>query len=190
MDNRSGKTLFDKLYLLSQIVQDVCDIDDIKSVAPFLTKAQFQILKILSVTGSKTVSDIADLFNVSRPAISKTVEKLAKQLLIIRTEQETDRRSATLSLTKLGERMIINYNGNRNRRQLKVKENFSEKEMDQFEHYIERYISTCVEYQDGLDLVCMQCDGHFSEDCTFKDISESCYYKIKLTEKSEKKIKD
>ncbi len=189
MDDRSGRTLFDKLYLLSQIIQDVCDVDDIKSVAPFLTKAQFQILKILSAAGTKTVSEIATLFNVSRPAISRTVDKLVKQHLVLRTEQEADRRSAMLSLTRLGERMITNYNGNRSRRMEKVQENFTPEEMQQFETFIERYIGTCIEYQEGLDLVCMQCDGHFSEDCSFRDLSESCYYKVRLTEKSSREEK-
>lgn len=158
-------------------------MDDIKSVAPFLTKAQFQILKILSVTGTKTVSDIASLFNVSRPAISKTVDKLVKQHLVIRTEQESDRRSAMLSLTKLGERLIMNYNANRNRRQEKLEEYFTAEEMGLFEEFIERYINSCISYQEGLDLVCMQCDGHFSDNCGFKEISDSCYYKVRMAEK-------
>ena len=125
MTNQIGKTLFDKLFLLTQIVQDVCDVEDIKSVAPTLTKAQFQLLKILSVAGTKTVSEIATLFNVSRPAISKTVDKLVKQFLITRTEVELDRRSVMLSLTTLGENIIKNYQAQRNRRFDKIKENFS-----------------------------------------------------------------
>jgi len=183
LDTETGKRLFDKVYLLSQIIQDVCDVDDIKSVAPFLTKAQFQILKILSVTGTKTVSDIAALFNVSRPAISKTVDKLVKQHLVLRTEQETDRRSAMLSLTTLGERLIINYNGNRSRRLETMEKNFTENEMQLFEDFIERYINSCIDFQDGLDLVCMQCNGNFSDKCSFRELSESCYYKVRVQEK-------
>ncbi|MCK5519738.1 MAG: hypothetical protein KAI81_01380, partial [Candidatus Marinimicrobia bacterium] len=116
----------------------------------------------------------------------KTVDKLAKQFLITRTEQEMDRRSTMLSLTKLGERMIMNYNGNKSRRQEVFQKNYSREEMEKFEEFIDRYINTSIEYHDGLELVCMQCDGNFSEKCTFKEISESCYYKVNKTEKKQK----
>jgi len=55
--------------------------------------------------------------------------------------------------------------------------------MAEFENYIERYISTCIEYEDSFDLVCMQCNGQFKDRCSFRDISDSCYYKVRTTEK-------
>lgn len=171
--------LFNKLYLLTQIIQDVCDVNDIKAVAPSLTKTQFQLLKILDVGGAKTVSELAEIFNISRPAISKTVDKLAKQHLIDRTEVENDRRSVTIALTILGERILVNYNGHRSQRLSQIYENFTEEEIALFDRMIDKFIDKCVDFQDNMELVCLQCDGTFNDNCKLKDRSDSCYYRLR-----------
>lgn len=178
----AGQSLLEKVYLLSQIVQDVSEASDIEKVAPFLTRSQFQVLKVLSAGAEKTSSQLADIFNISRPAISKTIDKLVKNLLVNRVDSESDRRSALLSLTLLGEKLIASYNHQRFRRLEEIQREFSNEEIVIFEKLVNRYINTLVAIDKNVDLICVQCEGQYQHVCSFKEFSENCSFKVRTAD--------
>ena len=61
-----SQRLQEKLYILAQIIQTVSDANDMKTAAPMLTKSQFQLLNIISMSGGRTVSELADLLGRRR----------------------------------------------------------------------------------------------------------------------------
>lgn len=66
---------------------------------------QFHILRHVS-QGRDTVSQLADVKRISRPAISQAVQALVDKGLILRSRHSRDRRRIQLSLTRAGEDLL------------------------------------------------------------------------------------
>ena len=66
---------------------------------------QFHILRHIH-KGVKSVSDLADVKHISRPAISQAVDLLVEKGYITRTQNSQDRRFVELSLTGSGRQLI------------------------------------------------------------------------------------
>ncbi len=168
----------DNIRLLSQIIYDVCEQNYLKSISPSLSRNQLHILKVLMVSGAKSVSEIAEIFNVSAPAASRTVEKLVKGKLVTRTPVNSDRRSVTVNLTKKGETVVIEYDNIRFQKQSEALGHFTPAELKTFNTLLEKYIHHCVEQEDKISLICLQCDGTFRENCQIKEQNQTCFYAI------------
>jgi len=172
------QNLYEKLVLLSQVIQNVCDVEDMKSAGRGLTKQQFQLLRIVSSSGVITISDMAQILGISRPAASKAVEKLVSLLLICRTESEIDRRSMNLTLTAVGERVLTNYTGCQSKRLEQIKGAFTPDEIILFQDLIDRFVEKCIELQEDIELVCLQCHSSFEEVCSFHVSDKTCYFQV------------
>jgi len=70
-----------------------------------LTVEQFQILRLIR-KGCHSVSDLAEVQQISRSAISQTMDALVGKGLVTRREQTRDRRCVNLELTELGNSML------------------------------------------------------------------------------------
>lgn len=66
---------------------------------------QFHILRHIR-RGHDTVSDLAEAKNISRPAVSQAVERLAARGLVARTRDSDDRRHVRLALTDAGSALL------------------------------------------------------------------------------------
>lgn len=70
-----------------------------------LTFEQFHILRHVK-KGRRTISQLAEAKNITRPAVSQAVELLVNKRLLMRTQEVDDRRFVTLSLTQAGESLL------------------------------------------------------------------------------------
>jgi DNA-binding MarR family transcriptional regulator len=70
-----------------------------------VTVEQFHVLRYVR-RGLKSVSDLADARNISRPAVSQAVEVLVHKGLLTRTQDATDRRYVALALTPEGHALL------------------------------------------------------------------------------------
>jgi DNA-binding MarR family transcriptional regulator len=70
-----------------------------------LSVEQFHILRHIR-RGQGTVSELAEVRNISRPAVSQAVEALVQKGLIVRTTDPYDRRHIRLALTEAGNRLL------------------------------------------------------------------------------------
>ncbi len=66
---------------------------------------QFQIVRLIRA-GKTSVSEIADARNISRPAVSQTVDTLVNRGLLTRTQDTDDRRHMNLALTPSGTQLL------------------------------------------------------------------------------------
>ena len=66
---------------------------------------QFHILRFIR-HGHNSVSDLADVRNISRPAVSQGVDALVSKGLISRTQSKEDRRYVQLELTPEGNALL------------------------------------------------------------------------------------
>lgn len=70
-----------------------------------ITIEQFHILRHVR-KGIQSVSDLAEVKQISRPAISQAVELLVEKGLITRQQSTTDRRFVRLELTEDGHKLL------------------------------------------------------------------------------------
>lgn len=181
--NHSGNAqqIAENLHILSHIVRDVCEKKYLENSAPsFITNTQFTILRILSNTDSITVTELAELLQVSKPAASKNVDILFRNKLVNRVILETDRRTTSLSLRPKGKKIVQNYDLLRLNQQCNVLDNFSEEEQVQFVSLIEKYILQCIADQSfDLEVLCLQCSGRLGEQCSVGKHAGNCHFKVR-----------
>jgi len=66
---------------------------------------QFHVLRYVR-RGTNSISDLATAKNISRPAISQTVDALVNKGLLTRTQNKEDRRFVELTLTESGNALL------------------------------------------------------------------------------------
>ncbi len=159
--------LVDNVHLLSRLVIDVLEKENIKKLLPMsLTRNQLNILRILHNSGSKSVKELANIIDVSNAAVSKNVEKMVKRNLVKRQATTSDRRQAEVSILKAGVEYLNQHDESWQDRQYKILSEFSTVEMDQFNHLVDKYIKGCLKEDRSVDLICLQCGGLYDEGCT------------------------
>jgi DNA-binding MarR family transcriptional regulator len=70
-----------------------------------MTEEQFQVLRRIR-RGIASVSTLADASQISRSAVSKSVDALVRRGLIFRSQDPDDRRNIPLALTDEGQRVM------------------------------------------------------------------------------------
>jgi DNA-binding MarR family transcriptional regulator len=71
-----------------------------------LSIPQFRTLRFIQSHTEPTLSSLADSLGLTLPSVSKLVDGLVKQELIIRHESASDRRCLSLALTPAGESIV------------------------------------------------------------------------------------
>jgi DNA-binding MarR family transcriptional regulator len=71
-----------------------------------LSVPQFRTLRFIQVHADSTLSNIAEHLGLTLPSVSKLVDGLVKQELVIRHESASDRRCLSLALTAAGESIV------------------------------------------------------------------------------------
>lgn len=166
--------------ILSQIISELFENSFLKEFdLNYLTKTQFNILRILSSTGRHTVSRIADILQISRAAASKNIEKLVRYNLVSRQEMEGDRRNVEVSLLTSGKKIINSYIQLRIQKQNEALANFSDKDKEKFATLLGKYVRQCLNGEKNIDLICMQCKGNIVDECTIGEFNQECRFHIK-----------
>ncbi|WP_174937606.1 MarR family winged helix-turn-helix transcriptional regulator [Burkholderia lata] len=70
-----------------------------------ITKSQASILHVLDGEASLTAGELADACGIAGSAVTRLVDRLEAQYLVVRTQKEDDRRVVYLSLTCDGRRI-------------------------------------------------------------------------------------
>jgi DNA-binding MarR family transcriptional regulator len=73
---------------------------------PDLSIPQFRALRFIQTHQETTLSSLADHLGLTLPSVSKLVDGLVKQELVLRQESATDRRCLSLGLTPQGESIV------------------------------------------------------------------------------------
>lgn len=127
------RQLVHQIYSMSQMFSRTAEIES-QSVMP---KSEFKILYHIRKNQKEsdtllTSREIADLMNVSSPAISRTVKGLVAKNWIVQQDNPEDRRNIFLKLTDEG---LKNYNRATQRMENSLKlifEEFTEEELKEF----------------------------------------------------------
>lgn len=81
-------------------------VKNTKSFLSDLTLLQVQALKFIHFNKTATTTDLARLFQVSKPSASALVERLVENGWIKRTSHAADRRTIILTLTRKGSQRL------------------------------------------------------------------------------------
>jgi DNA-binding MarR family transcriptional regulator len=95
-----------------------------------LSIPQFRTLRFIQCNADSTLSSLADHLGLTLPSVSKLVDGLVKQELVIRQEAANDRRCMALALTPAGESIV---NSARAGAQASLAETLSNLSLDELE---------------------------------------------------------
>ena len=181
MNSETTRQIAEYSRILSQLLCDVIENNYLSDQASgYLSKTQFTILKILSVSGPYTVSEIADILHISRAAASKNIEKLVRSKLVRRKIIQEDRRTMEVSLTDSGASFVSEYEKARLKKQQAALSHFSKDEKLKFLELLREYVKNCVHQEKNIDIICLQCDGIIEENCSLTGKEDRCrsYFRI------------
>ncbi|HET8666751.1 MAG TPA: MarR family transcriptional regulator [Terriglobales bacterium] len=127
-----------------------------------LSPSQLRLLELLARTKTQTVGNVAAFLRVSYPAASKTVDKLVQRKWLSRTEGETDRRAAHLSLTSAARKLVADYDARRRHTLAKLFRRFSPGDLDRLTACMEQVAASMVSRASAGD-GCVRCVHRHSE---------------------------
>ncbi|HGY54258.1 MAG TPA: MarR family transcriptional regulator [Caldithrix abyssi] len=188
MPDHYSRTIAEYSRILSQMLCEVIEHNYlIKQVPLPINKTQFSILKILKISGPYLVSEIADILQISRAAASKNVDKLVHFKLVKRRIIAKDRRTTQVSLLKMGERIVEEYENVRELKQNAALSRFTEKEQKQLAELLGKYVRECLQQEQEIDLICLQCNGSIRNECELSEHRDRCRFYYQMERKTETK---
>jgi DNA-binding MarR family transcriptional regulator len=191
MEDQTTRQIAEYGRLLSQVFYDVIEAEFLAKVeSGQLTKTQFTILKILSVSETSTVSEIADILRISRAAASKNVEKLVQSRLIKRNIIKADRRVARISLSEKSKSLIEKYEHVFFSKQDSALAKFSVADKSRLLNLLSKYVLNCLEQENNIDLICLQCKNSIRNDCKSNNGFENCRFYSKITNQNINQMED
>lgn len=142
-----------------------------------LTLSQLKVLKLLDLTDSRNIGDVAAFLGVSNAAASKTVDRLVRRKYLRRTEARTDRRSAELSLAELGRKLLHRYEAAKNRSLAQVFRDLRPEDLRRTAEYLENLTKGIVASNTSSDDICLQCGIYLQRRCLMREAPNSeCTY--------------
>lgn len=187
MSQRPARMISEYSRILSQILSDVMEHNYLLGLGKLnLSKTQFSILKLLNSAGSFKGSELSNILNISRPAVSKNIDKLVQHKLASRTYPKKDRRTMEIHILKNGRDIVENFESLRLQKQEQALAKFSAQEQQQLADLLGRYVRRCMDQEDMLDLICLQCDDAIAGECLLKEQQLKCQYYLKKRELADK----
>lgn len=179
MNNQVARSISEFSRILNLLFIDIFEHTYLSSIAPPpLTKMQFNILKILKISGPLLVSEIADFMQISRSAASKNIDKLVNYKLVSRKIITTDRRTASVALLKPGENIVNEFEKLRTKKQDIALAGFTEKEQRQLSKLLGKYVSQCLTQEKELNLICLKCNGSIGDECALANHNVKCRFQF------------
>ena len=177
--SEADKCLSDLLRISSYIVSNICEkkiMEDSASIA--LSDNQFYILKILSNESPFSLGNLAKILLISNAAVGKMIEKLVYNKLVTRRFSRKDRRSAIVSITLKGKKIVNKYNNLIIEKQIENFNQFSTNDKEKFKDYLKLFIRYCLNEEMDTNILCYQCNGFYGEDCVVEEKMGICPRKL------------
>ncbi len=125
-----------------------------------LTAPQVTVLKLIQQSGTRTLSELAALLDVSAAAASKLVDRLVRRKLLSRREAKSDRRLTELSLTRFGREVLGRYERLKSDMLTRTFEQFSPDELRNAARVLEKLSAALLHQSGKAEEICLQCYLH------------------------------
>lgn len=165
-------------HIFTSAVSDVIEQRLLQEVAGAqVTAGQMKLLKLVAMTDSYTLGDVASFLRVSNAAASKAVDRLVRRSLLRRSEDEKDRRAMHLSLTVTGRRLLAAYESARQRKLQGIFLQFPTDELRRASELLDRLSADIVDHAANSKELCLKCGIYFRERCLVRQLVErNCFY--------------
>ena len=150
----------------------------VKSASKPLTKTQYTILKLLQRSESFLSSEIADLMQISRAAVSKNIDKLVNIKLVSRDVISKDRRTAKVSLLKAGKIIVEDFENSYTKRQELLFSVLNEQDKKHLASLLDKFVRYCLSKENDIELICTTCNGFYSDQCQLENPDLKCRFQI------------
>ena len=173
--SQEDRSLSELLRISSYIISDICEKSFLKDATSIpLSDNQFYILRILNNTSPFNLSDLANILSVSNAAIGKNIDKLVQYKLVRRRYRKNDRRTANVSITSEGTKIVKKFNDLKLKKQVNIFKNFTIEEKKEFLVYLRKFISNTLHKDVDMEILCLQCDGACGDDCVVIEKNGPC----------------
>jgi len=175
---RTMKDFLGSAQVFATAVRDVMESRLLRQVSgQQVSQAQLKLLALVQQTETPSVTDAAAFLGVTKAAASQTVEKLVRRKWLRREEDQADRRSARLSLTEAGERLLREYERVRADKLGKVFREYSSQDLRRLSDILDRVSAEIVNHTAKPEDICMQSGIYFRERCLLRSlIGRTCFY--------------
>jgi DNA-binding MarR family transcriptional regulator len=178
--SEENRIVAENVRLLAHVVTDICEKRYLREVAPaFLTVNQLNLLRGLRSGGEMTASRLADLLQISRPAVTKILDVLVDKKYVKRRIPASDRRTIIVTLLPAGTQLVEDYERLRLQQQERILMDFSSEEKEILGKLLERYIYNCLGSCDyDAEILCLQCDMALGHHCRSKEQRGHCHFNL------------
>lgn len=174
MDNIDS-ILGENLRIMAQAMTDICQRSTLeKASSHHMTRNQFTILKILSNGGIFQISYLAKILDISNPAVSKNIDRLAKLGLVARRPSTQDRRRLEILLLPSGLEIVTNYERILLGKQRHLMAQFTPAEKRTLLDMVKRVTRFTIAEEQDIEAICLQCGGHCGESCVIENRQGLC----------------
>lgn len=170
--------LLGSAHIFASAVEEMVEKRLLEEVADrHMTLSQFKLLKMVSQTDARTISDVALFLGISNAAASKAVDRLVRGKLLRRTEGQPDRREIRLSLTEPSRRLLAAYEEKKERKLAHVFRGFPKDELKRTARLLDRISAELVDHHAHPDEACLQCGIYFRDQCLMRQlVKRNCFY--------------
>jgi DNA-binding MarR family transcriptional regulator len=172
-------------HIFASAVRDLLEIKVLREVTDDpLSLPQFHLLKLIAMNGSHKVGEVAQFLGVSAPAATKNIDKLEGLGLVARIRSTGDRRAKVLASSHKGRQLVKRYEEVKEQRLEPILEGFSEKDLRQLTHLLERFSLLLINQQDSGEGLCLRCSAYYDDICPVNHLRNGCPYQRMRDDKS------
>ena len=165
-------------HILASAVRDVLELGPLGEITPLpLTTPQFLLLKLMSRDGRHQAGEVADILGVSRPAATKTIDKLVRHGLIFRRRSQGDRRATLLTISPKGRRLVQRGEALEQRRVTALLRRFTPAETRKLNDLIERFSVSLLRRERRTRGPCLRCGAYLQSGCPIGSVHGGCPYR-------------
>jgi len=165
-------------HIFASAVADIIDRRLLEEAAEGqVTASQMKLLKLVAMTDSYTLGDVASFLRVSNAAASKAVDRLVRRDLLRRVEDQNDRRVMHLHLTRASRRLVAIYENARQRKLQSIFVQFPPEELRGASELLDRLSADIVDHTSNPEELCLKCGIYFRERCLVRQlVPRNCFY--------------
>ncbi|MBO9130408.1 MarR family transcriptional regulator [Bacillus sp. 165] len=149
MSEENIKDLVDRYIAVSFSVMNKAETLVKEQIGSDLTNDQHYMLRYINQAGPCTSSELAEVFQVKKSAITAIITRLWEKGLVQRTRDENDRRIVYLTLTDKGKEMYVKTEERIQKLVEKIIKKFGDLEIKQFLEIYEKLNGVLTEIKDG-----------------------------------------
>jgi DNA-binding MarR family transcriptional regulator len=137
-DEETLRALEHEMSVLARRIRRVI-AERARMLHPELTPVAYSMLMALNDHGPRRASDLVELFTIDKGAVSRQVQSLLELGLIVRTQDEEDRRAMILSISDEGSRRLAGIARDRRHVISSRLVDWTDEELNEFVRALQRY---------------------------------------------------